>query len=129
MVIDTSAITAILRREADRDALLNAIAGDPIRVISAVTALEAGMVIEGRFGKDAGADLDLFVYTARVEVAPFDPRQAEIARRAWRRFGKGNHPAALNFGDCCVYALAKATGGAILCKGQDFSKTDVKLVL
>jgi ribonuclease VapC len=128
MVLDTSAVVAILRNEADRDVLLQAIESDPVRLFSAVSEVEAGMVLESRAGPEAGAALDLFLYKAQVKVMPFDSRQSEIARRAWRKFGKGNHPARLNFGDCCVYALARVTGERILCKGQDFARADCDLV-
>lgn len=128
MVIDTSAVTAILRREPERDALLRALVEAPTRRLSSLTALEASLVLEGRYGPDAGADLELFLYTAQIEIVAFDARQYELARRAWRKFGKGNHPASLNLGDCCVYALAKLTGEPILCKGADFPHTDLPVV-
>jgi len=128
MVIDTSALTAILRKEPERDALLTALVGAPARTISAVTALEAAMVIEGRYGPDAGADLELLLYTSRIRIVPFDARQSTIAVRAWKKYGKGRHPAALNLGDCCVYALARASGEPVLCKGGDFTQTDIAVV-
>jgi len=128
MVIDTSALTAILRNEPERDALLKALLGAPTRLVSAVTALEAAMVIEGRYGSDAGADLELLLYTSRVQIVPFDPEQATVAVRAWKKYGKGRHPAALNLGDCCVYALAKVTGEPLLCKGRDYAQTDLPVV-
>ena len=127
MVIDTSALTAILRREPERDALLRAITVASVRLLSAVTALEAAMVMEGRYGSEAAADLELFLYTARIEIVSFDGSQLEIARRAWKKYGKGRHPARLNLGDCCVYALAKISGEAVLCKGEDFPQTDVSI--
>ena len=120
MVLDTSAVVAILQAEPQRDQMLEAIAKSQRRVISAVSVLEAAMVLEGRYGNEAGADLELFLFDARVEIAPFDSRQAEAAVRAWRKYGKGRHPAQLNFGDCCVYGLAKATGEPVLQKGDDF---------
>lgn len=125
MVIDTSALTAILRNEPERDAFLKAITTAPTRLLSAVTALEAGMVIIGRYGADAGSDLELFLHTAAVEVIPFDARQSDVALRAWKKYGKGNHPAGLNLGDCCAYALAKLSGEPVLCKGGDFRRTDI----
>ncbi len=128
MVVDTSAIAAILGGEPEKAWFLGALQTGGTRLMSALTALEAAMVIEGRYGPDGGADLDLLVYTAGIEVVPFDSRQAETARLAWRRFGKGNHPAALNFGDCCVYALAKTRGEPVLCKGNDFRRTDLAVV-
>ena len=128
MVIDTSAVTAILRKEPDRDALIRALAAEPVRLVSAVTALEASMVIEGRYGAEAGADLELFLYASRIDIVPFDGRQLDVARRAWRKFGKGKHPAGLNLGDCCVYALAKMSEEPVLCKGRDFAQTDIPIV-
>ena len=128
MVVDTSAITAILGGEPEESRFLDALLSGGTRLMSALTALEAAMVIEGRYGRDAGADLDLLVYAAGIEVVPFDRGQAETARLAWRRFGKGNHPAALNLGDCCVYALAKTKGEPVLSKGNDFRRTDLAVV-
>ena len=128
MVIDTSALTAILRKEPERDALLKALVGAPTRLVSAVTALEAAMVIEGRYGPEAGADLELLLYTSRVQIVPFDPEQSSVAVRAWKKYGKGRHRAALNLGDCCVYALAEVAGEPVLCIGGDFPETDVPAV-
>ena len=91
MVIDTSALTAILRAEPERDHLLKALTEASSRLLSAVTLLEAFLVIEGRFGAEGGADLELLLHTLRVRVVPFDAKQAEVARRAWRKYGKGNH--------------------------------------
>ena len=127
MVVDTSALTAILRSEPDRQAFLDALATAPVRLVSSVTSLEAHMVLEGRYGPEAGADLELFLYTAEIRIIPFDARQSEIAKMAWREYGKGN-PADLNPGDCCVYALAKAQGEPVLCKGNDFPRTDIQVV-
>lgn len=128
MVIDSSALVAILLKEPERDALLGAVQVAETRLVSTVTALEAGMVLESRLGPRAGAALDLLLHDTKVEMAPFDQEQSDVARRAWRRFGKGNHPAALNFGDCCVYALAKISGEPILCTGSDFCQTDIPTV-
>jgi ribonuclease VapC len=128
MVIDTSALVAILQGEPERDWMLLALTRAETRLVSAVTALEAGMVLEGRFGPEAGRDLELFLFEARVDVVPMDQRQAAAALRAWRKYGKGRHRAALNLGDCCVYGLAKATGEAILYKGLDFGLTDLQLI-
>ena len=118
MVIDTSALVAILQAEPERDAMLEAVAKADRRLVSAVTVLEAAMVLEGRFGPDAGADLELFLFDARTEIVPLDSRQAQAAVRAWRKFGKGRHPAQLNLGDCCVYALAKVSHEPVLCEGR-----------
>src|SRR5262249_21241561 len=102
-------------------------AGAP-RLLSAANLLEASIVIESRKGEAAGRELDLLLYRAVVEVVPVDQDQAEIARAAWRRFGKGRHPAGLNFGDCFAYALTKNGGMALLGDGDDFSRTDIERV-
>jgi len=86
------------------------------------------VVIWGGFGPAAGADLELLLYTSRIQIVPFDHAQSTLAVRAWKRYGKGRHPAALNLGDCCVYALAKASGEPVLCKGGDFAQTDIAVV-
>lgn len=83
------------------------------------------MVLEGRGGEDAGADLDLFLRRAAVEIVAFDQEQLTWARRAYRRYGKGRHRAGLNFGDCAAYALAQWSGEPLLFKGSDFAATDV----
>ena len=94
--------------------------------MSVVALLEAAMVVEGRGGTAAGHELDVLLETAEVELVPLTLEHANAARHAWRRFGKGNHPAALNFGDCFAYALAKMTGEPLLFKGDDFALTDVE---
>jgi len=102
MVIDTSALLAIFLAEPERTAFLDLIL-------------------------QAGREFDLFVVRTNLEIVPVDAEQMEIARSAWRSFGKGRHPAALNFGDCFAYALARASGEPILAKGQDFALTDIEL--
>jgi ribonuclease VapC len=124
MVIDTSALAAIFFHEPERDAFRNAIVAASSRLISAATVLEAGMVIEGRRGGGAGREFDLFIVRAQIKIVPIDAELADLARSAWRKYGKGRHPAGLNFGDCFSYALAKATGEPLLAKGTDFTKTD-----
>jgi ribonuclease VapC len=124
MVIDTSALAAIFFHEPERDAFRDAIVTASSRLISAATVLEAGMVIEGRRGGGAGREFDLFVVRAQIQIVPIDAELADLARSAWRKYGKGRHPAGLNFGDCFSYALAKASGEPLLAKGTDFAKTD-----
>ena len=126
MIIDASAIVAILFAEADAARYGQAILRAWPRRMSAVTLLETTMVIEGRGGPAAGDDLDLFLQEAEIEVQPVTLEHVEAARRAWRRFGKGNHPAALNLGDCFAHALAKVTGEPLLFKGDDFVHTDIE---
>ena len=125
MVIDTSALAAIFFGEPEGYKFLNAIASADIRLISAATILETGIVLESRQGESAGREFDLFVVRANLQVVPVDFDQAEFARSAWRRYGKGRHAAALNFGDCFSYALASVTGQPLLYKGDDFGHTDI----
>ena len=125
MVIDTSAIVAIALDEAEAAAFERLVADAPVRLISAATLFEAAMALESRFGERGGAELDLWLHKAGVEMGDLDAQQADLARRAWRRFGKGRHPAGLNYGDCFSYALAMTTGEPLLFKGEDFSRTDV----
>ena len=126
MVIDTSAIVAIALDEPEAPALEERIADDPVRMISAATLLETAMVIETRLGAHGGAELDLWLHKAGVEIVAVDSELVDVARRAWRRFGKGRHPAGLNFGDCFSYALASLTQEPLLFKGSDFAQTDIR---
>jgi ribonuclease VapC len=127
MVIDTSALAAIFFGEPERQQFLDAILAAEQRLVSAATMLEAGIVIESRQGEAAGREFDLFAVRAKLQVAPFDAEQSELARLAWRKYGKGRHPTGLNFGDCFSYALAKSTGEPLLAKGADFALTDIAL--
>jgi ribonuclease VapC len=127
MVIDTSAIAAILFDEPDAAVLEGKIADDPVRLMSAATLLEATIVVEARLGDPGGREFDLWLHRAEVEIMPVDAEQADIARRAWRRFGRGRHPAGLNYGDCFSYALAATHHEPLLFKGDDFTKTDVEV--
>jgi ribonuclease VapC len=125
VTLDTSAVLAILRDEVEREEFVSLIEQSPRRLMSAVSVLEAAMVLEGRQGNDAGADLDLLLRRAAIEIVAFDEEQLVEARTAFRRFGKGRHAAGLNFGDCASYALAQWSGEPLLFKGDDFSATDV----
>ncbi|MBV8427253.1 MAG: type II toxin-antitoxin system VapC family toxin [Hyphomicrobiales bacterium] len=126
MVIDTSAIVAIALDEPEAIHLERLIADDPVRLISAATVLEAAMVIETRLGEAGGGELDLWLHKTGIEIVSVDAHHADLARRAWRRYGKGRHAAGLNVGDCFAYALAKRTGEKLLFKGDDFTGTDVQ---
>ena len=125
MVIDTSVLIALLHVEPEAARLAVAIETDATRLISAATVVEAGLVIESRYGSVGGRELDLLMAKASLSIEAFTAEQAEIAREDWRRFGKGRHAAGLNFGDCFSYALAKATGEPLLFKGNDFTHTDI----
>ena len=128
MVLDTSALVAILFDEPERDRFARVIAADPTRLVSAGTLLETGIVVEARRGESAGRELDLLLHRMRATVVALDEQQADIARSAWRRYGKGNHPAGLNLGDCFAYALARVSGQALLHKGDDVGLTDIDVV-
>ena len=128
MVIDSSALIAVLCDEVEAPAIERAIAADGTRLVSAANLLEASIVVEHRYGEAGGRELDLLMNTARISVAPVDGDQVEIARDCWRRFGKGRHRARLNFGDCFAYALSRTSGEPLLFKGDDFVHTDLDLV-
>lgn len=125
MVLDTSAIVAICFDEPQRRTLTEAIEADPLRFISAANLLESALVVEARRGEPAGRELDLLLHRAGVDTVAVTADQVEIARRAWRRYGKGRHPAGLNFSDCFAYALAGSTGEPLLFLGNDFTHTDI----
>ena len=126
MIVDTSAALAILFDEPDAESYERAIAGVSVCRMSVASFLEAAIVLESRGATAAGYELDLFLEKGRIELVPVTPGQAQAARRAWRRFGKGNHPAGLNLGDCFAYALAETTREPLLFKGQDFALTDIE---
>lgn len=126
MVIDTSALCAVLFNEPERSEIIDKIVAAPRRVISSGTALEAAVVVEARLGEAGGRELDLLLHRAKVDVVAVDEEQVELARTGWRRFGKGRHRAGLNFGDLFAYALSRARGEPLLFKGNDFSRTDVE---
>ena len=125
MVIDTSAVLAILFDEDDARVYADAIAGAETRRISVVNVVEAGIVVDNQAGPASGRHLDLLIDRSQFRIEPVVEAHAALARQAYLEFGKGNHRAALNFGDCFAYALAKATGEPLLFKGEDFSLTDI----
>ncbi len=126
MVIDTSALVAILQNEPERRSFNELIGGTETCTLSTAGFVEVSIVVEARYGTDGTRDLDLYLSKADIRQIPVDEEQAHLARLAFRQFGKGRHPAGLNFGDCFSYALAKALGEPLLFKGNDFSKTDIE---
>jgi ribonuclease VapC len=126
VIIDTSAIIAILAGEPDAAHYAQLIEQHPTPHIGAPTLLEASIVLTRWFGEAAEAALDAFVREAGAEIVPFDLPQLHAAQDAYRRFGKGRHPAGLNFGDCMSYALARACDETLLFKGKDFARTDIR---
>jgi ribonuclease VapC len=128
MVIDTSALLAILQDEPERRAFNEAIAAAETRLLSAASFVETSIVIESRYAAEGVRDLDALIAKAAIVLVPVDADQARIARTAFSQFGKGRHPAGLNYGDCFSYALAKALGEPLLCKGGDFAQTDIAIV-
>jgi ribonuclease VapC len=125
VVIDSSAILAIILLEPEARVLAGALRSPGPRRISAIAYLEATLVLEGRQREAGRSALEAWVRESGAEIIPFDPRQMLYACQGWREFGKGRHPAALNLGDCATYALAKVTGEPLLCKGNDFAQTDI----
>jgi len=127
MIVDSSALIVILRDEPEAMAYATAIENAAHRRISAANFVEAAIVIDGSRDPIASRRFDDLIREAGIAIEPVTEAQARIAREAYRDFGRGSgHPAALNFGDCFAYALAKATGESLLFKGADFSKTDIK---
>lgn len=129
MVIDSSAIAAILFDESGSRTYIDALAAPGRKFMSAMTKLEASIVVEARKGEPGARAFIRLMAAAEIEVIAFDSGQAEIAHDAWRRFGKGRHEAALNLGDCASYALAVLLNEKLLFKGDDFTKTDVASAL
>lgn len=130
VVVDTSSLLAVVLGEDDAERHLTALrahAGDLL--LSAASLVEAGIVVEARQGPEATQDLQRLIALTGLTVVALDADQATLAVAAWRRFGRGRHPAALDLGDCFSYALAKASGAALLYKGDDFSQTDVTSAL
>jgi ribonuclease VapC len=125
VILDSSAIVAVLRSEPDAPLFAKAITTADCRT-SAVNYVESAVVIESGGDAIASRRFDDFFRVARIAVEPVTPRQAEIARQAYRDFGKGRHKAGLNFGDCFAYALAKELDEPLLFKGDDFRRTDIE---
>lgn len=128
MVIDTSALVAMLCDEPEAESFEAAVESDPVRLMSTASYLETAIVIETRFGEPGGRELDLWLHRAAVDLVGVDADQADAARMAYRRYGRGRHHAGLNYGDCFSYALAKVSGESLLFKGDDFAHTDIRAV-
>jgi ribonuclease VapC len=128
MVIDSSALISILLGEAETVSFSRMIAGDPRRLVSVFSVLETSIVIEAKKGEAGGRELDLLLHRAQIQPVALNEEQMELARLAWRKYGKGRHTAGLNIGDCCSYALSKHSGEPLLYKGSDFPHTDVESV-
>ncbi len=129
MVIDTSAIIAVLFGEGGAERYSTAIDIDPTRLMSAASVLEACLVVEREIGEQGIRELDLLLLKVGIEIIAFNEEQLKVARHAFREYGKGRHPAGLNFGDCFSYALSRTSGEPLLFKGDDFTKTDVTACL
>jgi ribonuclease VapC len=128
MVVDPSALLAVLFKEPGAERIARSLEKDPRRLACALTFLQAAIVVEARKGEPGGRELDLLVHRLKLESIPLTESHAEVARDAWRRYGKGRHPANLNMSDCCSYALACVSGEPLLFLGDDFAKTDVRRV-
>jgi ribonuclease VapC len=129
MILDTSALVAILAKEADFDRFVDAISRAPHCRISAANFVELAIVIEAQFGAEVFRQCEALFQRVGIVIEPVTVDQAQLARQAFHDFGKGRHAAGLNFGDCFAYALAKTTGDPLLFKGADFKKTDVASAL
>ncbi|MGC9393246.1 MAG: type II toxin-antitoxin system VapC family toxin [Anaerolineae bacterium] len=127
MIVDTSAIAAIFFKESGYEDLLEKLGRAHEVGIGAPTLVECGIVLSARLGRDARGMLSRFLEETHVFIVPFVDVHYSTAVTAWQKFGKGRHPAALNFGDCLTYAVAKLAGGPLLCVGDDFSQTDLEL--
>ena len=125
MVLDTSALVALLLDEPEAEEFRAAVEEDTARLVSAATLLETALIIEARKGEPGGRELDTLIQKADIVVVAVEAEHVSEARRAYRRFGKGRHPAGLNFGDLFAYALARMSGEPLLFKGDDFAKTDI----
>ncbi len=129
MIVDTSAIVAVVLQEDDNRRYREMVAAARAVRVSAATLVEATMVLEGRAGDEGASGLESWITGIGVDVCPVTERTARIAQEGWRRFGKGRHKAGLNLGDCFAYALAIERDEPLLFKGDDFAQTDVKRAL
>jgi len=125
LIVDTSALCAILFAELEAQSFADLLRSPDRKLMSAMNAFEAGMVIESRMGTEGANVLWDIMQSTDIDIVAFDATLAEVALDAWRQFGKGHHPAGLNFADCAAYALARVTNQPLLYKGEDFSLTDI----
>jgi ribonuclease VapC len=126
--VDTSAAVAVILGEADSEELATELENALSRFMSAATSVELGIVVESRLGH-AGQDVvERFLRDAKIDLVPLDSEMAARAMSCWRRYGKGRHPAGLNFGDCFTFALAESTGNPVLCTGGDFAVTEIEVI-
>ena len=128
MIIDSSAILSVTGKGPGCERIIHELAASPVTRIGAPTRLETGIVLTARFGPRGKTALARFLQESSIETVAFDEAHASVALDAYSRFGKGRHPAALNFGDCCTYAIASVAGEPLLCIGDDFARTDLLLV-
>lgn len=128
MIIDSSAVLAVIGKEPGHERIVHELAASTGIRIGAPTQLETGIVLTARLGPRGRTILARFLQENVIRIAPFDERHAAVALDAYSRFGKGRHPASLNFGDCCTYATASIAGERLLCVGNDFQQTDLPLV-
>jgi ribonuclease VapC len=128
MVVDTSAVIAILLNEPEAERIARALVSEDRPLMSAFSALETGLVIEARKGEAGAREWQLLQHQANIDLVPFESGQLALAQEAWRKYGKGRHEAGLNIGDCCAYALARHIREPLLFKGEDFARTDADRV-
>lgn len=129
MIVDSSALLAILQQEPEAQAVAIALSQGHPRRLSAASFVETSIIMEARQADAGIRELDNLLHRAAIEIVAVDEPQARLAREAYRHFGKGRHRAGLNFGDCFAYALAKSLGEPLLCTGNDFRQTDIRVVL
>lgn len=127
MIVDSSAIVAILLRDRGWEELVAKLGQDPAPAVGAPTLAETGIVLTAKLGRSARALLSRFIQEAGLTVVPFDDPHWPLALEAYARFGKRRHPSGLNFGDCLTYATTKLAGQPLLCTGDDFARTDLPL--
>jgi len=128
MVIDASALVAILSGDPRAESMAAAIARDPVRLVSAYSVIEAGATLEAMKAQQAGRELDLLLHRIHADVVALGSSQAELARGAWRRYGRRRDPERLALGECCAYALARESGEPLLTVSRALGETDAKLV-